>query len=101
MEAILDAEDFIPIAYLLEVSSPGLERGLFKLKDYETFTGKKAKIKTSSDINGQMNFTGRIIGVDGEEILFEDKTNGSVKIPFASVVKANLRVDLAEEFKKR
>lgn len=101
MEAILDAEDFIPTAYLLEVSSPGLERGLYKLEDYKTFAGKKAKIKTTGDINGQANFTGRIVGVEGDEILFDDKTSGSVRIPFASITKANLRVDLAEEFKKR
>src|ERR1044071_6386147 len=43
---VLDVEDFIHSAYTLEVSSPGLERGLYKLSDYERFTGREAKLKT-------------------------------------------------------
>lgn len=101
IEAVLDADDFIPSAYVLEVSSPGLERGLYSVGDFEKFTGKKAKVKTAVPINGQSNFNGRIGGVERGEILFEDKTNGPLRIPFSEVVKANLRVDLAEEFKKR
>ena len=101
IEAVIDAEDFIPSSYILEVSSPGIERPLFALKDFERFVGKKAKVKTADAINGQANFNGRIVAVDGDEIVFEDKTNGPVRIPFASVAKANLKVDLAEEFKKK
>lgn len=101
IEAILDEEDFISTAYLLEVSSPGLDRGLFTLDDYRKFAGKKAKIRTSKAIAGQTNFTGRIAGVDDETVHFHDKTNGRVSIPFADIEKANLKVDLAEEFKRR
>ena len=57
---VLDAEDFIPSAYLLEVSSPGLERELYSLKDFEKFAGKLAKVKTTNPVNGQKNFRGRI-----------------------------------------
>lgn len=101
MEAVLDADDFIPGAYTLEVSSPGLERGLYSLEDFRKFAGRKAKVKTSEAIDGQANFNGRIIEVDENEIVFEDRTNGTVRIPFESVAKANLKVDLAEEFKRR
>ena len=101
IEDVIDADDFIPSAYVLEVSSPGLERPLFSIKDFEKFTGKKAKVKTSEAINGQANFNGRIASVEGSEIVFEDKTNGTVRIPFDAVAKANLKVDLAEEFKKK
>jgi ribosome maturation factor RimP len=101
MEAVMDAEDFMPSAYVLEISSPGLERPLFKLADFEKFGGKKAKVKASEPIDGQANFNGHIAGVEGDEVLFEDKTNGSVRIPFDKIVKANLKVDLAEEFKKK
>jgi len=101
IEAVLDAEDFIPASYVLEVSSPGLERPLFNLQDFERFAGKKAKVKTKGAIDGQANFNGRIAGVEGAEIVFEDKTNGTVRIPFDNVVKANLKVDLSEEFKKK
>jgi ribosome maturation factor RimP len=86
---------------VLEVSSPGLERPLFSIQDFEKFAGKKAKVKTSDAIAGQANFNGRITAVEGEEIVFEDKTNGTIRIPFDKVAKANLKVDLAEEFKKK
>jgi ribosome maturation factor RimP len=85
MESILDEEDFIPTAYLLEVSSPGLERGLFSLDDFRKFTGKKAKVKTNTEI----------------DVEFDDKTTGRIRLPFADISKANLRVDLSEEFKRR
>jgi ribosome maturation factor RimP len=101
MESILDEEDFIPTAYLLEVSSPGLERGLFSLDDFRKFTGKKAKVKTNTEIAGQANFNGRIAGVDGDVVEFDDKTTGRIRLPFADISKANLRVDLSEEFKRR
>ena len=101
IEAVIDAEDFIPSSYVLEVSSPGLERPLFTVADFEKFAGKKAKVKTSESINGQANFNGRIVSVDDAEIVFDDNTNGTVRIPFDRIAKANLKVDLAEEFKKR
>jgi ribosome maturation factor RimP len=101
IEDVIDADDFIPSPYVLEVSSPGLERPLFSIQDFEKFAGKKAKVKTSEAIDGQANFNGRIAAVEGSEIVFEDKTNGTVRIPFEKVAKANLKVDLSEEFKKK
>ena len=98
--AILDAEDFISSAYILEVSSPGLERQLYSLKDFEKFTGNLAKVKTHVSIDGQRNFRGRIKSITGEEILFEDKTSGEVRFPFSAVAKANLEIDIEEEFKR-
>lgn len=97
---ILDVEDFIPTAYTLEVSSPGIERELFKIKDYQRFIGQNAKLKTRQPINNQRNFRGRITGVDNEIIIFEDKTSGQVSIPFNIIAKANLEVDLTEELKR-
>lgn len=100
VEKVLDEEDLIPSAYLLEVSSPGLERGLYSLKDFQRFTGEKAKVKTNSAINGQKNFRGQIKAVEGEDIVFEDITNGTVRFPYSAVAKANLEVDFEEEFKR-
>lgn len=100
MSAILDADDFIPTAYTLEVSSPGLERELYSLKDFEKYAGNLAKVKTKHPINGQKNFRGRIIEVKGEEIFFEDVTNGTVQFPYNTVAKANLELDLDEELKR-
>ena len=96
---VLDVEDFIHSAYTLEVSSPGLERGLYKRQDYERFSGREAKMKTRAAINGQRNFRGRIEGVEGEDIIFEDKTTGRVRVPLSEVAKANLEIDVEEEFR--
>ncbi len=96
---VLDVEDWINSAYTLEVSSPGLERGLYKREDYERFAGRLAKMKSREAINGQRNFKGRIIGVEGDRVVFDDNTNGQVKVPVASIVKANLEIDVEEEFR--
>jgi ribosome maturation factor RimP len=96
---VLDVEDFIHSAYTLEVSSPGLERGLYKREDYERFAGRSAKIRTRGAIGGQRNFRGRLLSVEGDSVLFEDKTNGRVSIPLAEIVKANLEIDVEEEFR--
>src|SRR5881392_1342287 len=87
---VLDVEDFIHAAYTLEVSSPGIERGLYKLADYERFTGSAAKIKTRVAIGNQRNFRGIISGVANETIVFDDRTTGRVEIPFEFIAKANL-----------
>ena len=98
---ILDVEDFIHAAYTLEVSSPGLERGLYKKSDFERFAGSRAKIKTSSAIGGQRNFRGRLIGVDDDNVLFDDRTNGRVRIPLNAIAKANLEIDFEEELRRK
>jgi ribosome maturation factor RimP len=95
---VLDVEDFIHASYTLEVSSPGLERGLYKLQDYERFAGRRAKVRTRRPINGQRNFRGRLLGIDGDEVLFEDRTSGPVRIELDSVAKANLEFDVEQEF---
>ena len=97
---LLDVEDFIPVAYTLEVSSPGLERGLYQLDDYTRFTDSLAKIVTVTPVGNQRNFRGRIVGVQGEMIIFQDRTNGLVEIPFHIIAKANLEIDLAEELRR-
>ena len=97
---ILDVEDFIHASYTLEVSSPGIERGLYKRQDYERFAGSSAKVKTRKPINGQRNFRGRLLGIDGEEVIFDDRTSGQVQIPFDLIAKANLEIDVEQEFKR-
>ena len=97
---VLDVEDFIHASYTLEVSSPGIERGLYKLGDYERFAGSLAKMRTRKPINGQRNFRGRLLGIDGEDVLFEDRTSGRVSLPFDVIAKANLEMDMNAEFKR-
>jgi ribosome maturation factor RimP len=97
---VLDVEDFIHASYTLEVSSPGIERGLYKRQDYERFAGSLARMRTRKPIHGQRNFRGRLLGIDGEDILFEDRTSGPVRVPFEVVAKANLEMDVDAEFKR-
>ena len=97
---ILDVEDFIHASYTLEVSSPGLERGLYKRADYERFAGSQAKLKIRQPIAGQRNFRGTLAGVEGENVIFEDRTSGRVLIPLNLITKANLEVDVKEELRR-
>lgn len=97
---ILDVEDFIHAAYTLEVSSPGINRGLYKRADYERFAGNDAKLKTRQPIGGQRNFRGKLLGLAGDEVIFDDRTNGRVQIPLDLITKANLEVDVEEELRK-
>ncbi len=101
IESVLDAEDFISSAYLLEVSSPGIERGLYKVEDFEKFAGSNAKVKTRfRNQRDKRILRGKIIGIEKEEIVFDDVTSGEVRFPFARVNKANLEADYEEELKK-
>ena len=77
VEAVLDAEDSIPVRYVLEVSSPGIERQLYSIRDFEKFTGRLAKIKTREAIDGQKTFVGTITGVEGNKIAIDDRGKGA------------------------
>jgi ribosome maturation factor RimP len=98
---LLDAEDLIHTEYILEVSSPGLERELYSLKDFERFAGKLAKVKTKQPVDGQKHFRGKITRVEGGEIFFDDRTSGEVSFPYDAVLKANLEFDLEAELKSK
>ena len=95
-------DDLIPTAYTLEVSSPGLERDLYSADDFRRFVGEKAKVKLTEEVGGQKAFVGEIVGVNGDEIrmLLKGKA-GEISFPHSLVAKANLRIDLEKEFKKR
>ncbi len=60
MGAVLDVEDIIPVAYILEVSSPGIDRVLFSVDQYEQYIGQLAKIRTRTSINERKNFRGSL-----------------------------------------
>jgi ribosome maturation factor RimP len=98
VESVLDEEDFIPTRYVLEVSSPGIERQLYSLKDFSKYSGQMAKIKTKIEIDGQKVFVGTIAEVDGQTVTLDDKTRGAVTINYDDIAKANLKIDLAKEF---
>ena len=64
LSAVLDVEDAVPSAYILEVSSPGLDRPLRKADDYRRFAGRRAKVVMREAIDGQGFFKGRLAGVE-------------------------------------
>ncbi len=101
VEAVMDADDFMPGTYVLEVSSPGLDRELYSLADFEKFAGSLAKIKMASAFDGPKALNGKILRVDGDEILFEDRSAGEISFPYASVAKANLKIDIDQELNRR
>ena len=101
VEAAMDADDFMPAAYVLEVSSPGLDRELYSLADFEKFVGKLAKIKMRPDFDGPKGLNGRILKIEGGEITFDDRTSGELTFPYESVAKANLKIDIEQELNRR
>jgi ribosome maturation factor RimP len=71
VSAVLDVEDPIEENYVLEVSSPGIDRPLTRLKDFEMWKGWEARIETTELIDGRRRFKGTLGGVEGEEVLIE------------------------------
>lgn len=90
---LLDVEDLIPHQYMLEVSSPGVDRPLYKRADYERFAGNKVKVKTFQPLNGQRNFRGRLIGVEGDRVKLDAENVGEVEIAFDNIAKANIEYE--------
>ncbi|MGH9947598.1 MAG: ribosome maturation factor RimP [Pyrinomonadaceae bacterium] len=99
VEARLDADDIIPTKYVLEVSSPGLERDLLSIEDFRRFKGKLARVKSKDEVDGAKVFVGVIEEVNENEIVLGTKNSGAVMIPFDSITKANLKLDLSMELK--
>src|SRR5215510_15095018 len=71
LSAIFDVDDVVPTAYVLEVSSPGLDRPLRKAEDYERFAGRRAKLVMREKVDGQGYFKGQLGGLEGGHVLIE------------------------------
>ncbi|MEQ8229130.1 MAG: ribosome maturation factor RimP [Rhodospirillales bacterium] len=89
ISALLDVDDPIDDAYTLEVSSPGIDRPLVKLADFERFAGFDARIEMNVAIDGRRRFSGRLKGVAGDEVVI-DVEEGEVRLPFADIQKSKL-----------
>lgn len=76
ISATLDVEDPLEDAYHLEVSSPGIDRPLTRLKDFATFEGYDARLETNQAIDGRKRFKGVLAGVDGDEVLLNIEDRG-------------------------
>ena len=106
LSAILDVEDVVPTAYVLEVSSPGLDRPLRNADDYRRFAGRRAKLVMREAIDGQKFFRGRLAGLadDGGEavvaaapvvpvVLIDADDGRRHRVPIGVITRANLEVD--------
>jgi len=98
ISAVLDVEDPIDEAFTLEVSSPGIDRPLTRIKDFVTFEGYEAKIETTELIDGRRRFKGELAGVEGDEVLI-NIAEGTVGLQFdwLSDAKLVLTDDLIKE----
>jgi ribosome maturation factor RimP len=98
--ALLDVEDPIPGHYNLEVSSPGLDRPLFNLEQFERFRGETAQVTLFAPLEGRRKFKGRILGTaDGRVRLDQDGTE--VELEPNNIAKARLVPDYDSLFTKR
>jgi len=90
--AMLDVEDPIPGQYTLEVSSPGLDRPLFTLDQFERFSGEEVQLTAFAPVGGRRRFKGRILGTgDGTVRLEQD--GSEVSLEFGNIAKARLVPD--------
>ncbi len=81
VSAVLDVEDPIEDQFTLEVSSPGIDRPLTRLKDFDVWEGYEAKIETSEMIDGRKRFKGKLAGTDGDDVLIEIE-EGTIGLKF-------------------
>ncbi len=103
VSAMLDVEDPIEGEYALEVSSPGIDRPLTRLKDFEAFAGYKIKLQTDELIEGRKNFKGELHGVENDEVLVEIP-EGIIGLKFEWLTEAKLVLTdelIAESLKAR
>ena len=102
VSAVLDVEDPILDAYPLEVSSPGIDRPLTRLKDFDLWEGNVAKIETTELIDGRRRFKGVLAGIEGDEVLIEIEEGAEavtigLKFDWLSDAKLVLTDDLIRE----
>jgi ribosome maturation factor RimP len=98
--ALLDVEDPIPGHYSLEVSSPGLDRPLFSLEQFERFRGEQVQLSLYAPLDGRRKFKGRILGVDNGKVRL-DQDGTEVELEMGNIAKARLVPDYDSLFLKR
>ena len=102
VSATLDVEDPLQEAYTLEVSSPGIDRPLTRLKHFDTWEGHEAKLETDEMIDGRKRFKGTLMGTEGDEVLIEIDLGGQpttigLKFDWLSDAKLVLTDDLIRD----
>jgi ribosome maturation factor RimP len=90
ISALLDVEDPVPGAYLLEVSSPGIDRPLVRPADYQRFAGREATIETGRPVAGRKRFRGRLGGLVEDGVRLDLPEGEVVVVPLADIHRAKL-----------
>ena len=96
--AALDVEDLIPVAYILEVSSPGLDRVLFVPEHYARYLNQQIKVRTRLPVQKRRNFVGKLLNV-GESTIAMDVEGSAVEIPYDVIDRARLVLDFRPQRK--
>ena len=89
ISALLDVEDPIGGAYNLEISSPGLDRPLTRIEDFERFAGFEAKMEVTVPVDGRKRLRGQVLGVENGNVRIS-RDEGSHSVPFETIKKAKL-----------
>jgi len=93
VSALLDVEDVVPGSYVLEVSSPGLDRPLRRKEDFLRFAGRLARVTLAEPRGGQGLLIGRIRRVEGDDVVLETEGGELVTLPYAGIRRARLEVE--------
>jgi len=93
LSAVLDVEDVIPVAYTLEVSSPGLDRPLRNADDYRRFSGRVAKLVLREPVDRQTFLRGTLRGVEDGAVAIDGEDGKRHRIPLSVITRANLEVE--------
>jgi len=94
IEALLDVEDPIPYSYVLEVSSPGLDRPLKKPRDFIRFSGRMVRVVTHNPVDKQTFFIGKLVEAKDNEIVLLLPKNKRVIISYENIARARLEVEV-------
>jgi ribosome maturation factor RimP len=93
VSGVMDVEDPITSAYTLEVSSPGLDRPIFKEADYDRFAGEKVHLRLQGMLDGRRKYSGVLRGLRNDCVVIEE--NGTeIEVPLAQIDKANLELEV-------
>ena len=89
ISVIIDINDPIGENYLLEVSSPGIDRPLLRFKDFEKYAGFHARVDMNTALEGRKKFKGKLTGIEGDNIRIKVKEE-TYLLPFSKIEKAKL-----------
>ena len=89
VSSLLDVEEPVTGEYTLEVSSPGMDRRLFRLDQFEAFAGAKVRIQLTRPYGGQRKYSGLLRGIEGDEVIL-DLDDEEILFPLEAIEKANV-----------